>query len=578
MAISDIIGKPLTGMLDVDDAIKSGFDIAYKQDQIRYQRALIDKQKNDVRLAFIDKAADLIPKLKDFKKPGEKKFYLQFIKSYLKEAQIPFDDSMEQLLQVDESASTSISDYADLLQKAYPGTENTSKRNVMLAEKIQEAGQDPSKFTYYFQAESSILNADLETKKKKAEAELKLGEDLTKALNDASATPQFRARLQAYNPQDKLTLANELKTSKEKLKYLREKAFENKDAFLDEAELKDTISTLNLVEQAMLDPAKVSSARQLLDGLENSFISSRIAAIGMEQDKAAKKERLQAGIDLSKAETDIIKKYSKEGPYKDFAATVRTASKVINILNSPVAGTKLGLDAVGTLLSKYLDPDTGVKESEVLRVARAARLGNDADLKSRIKTWARAILYGDTLTPEAQNLIAQLIKIELDGIAPQAEEMLSGIEKDAAMIPGADAEKLKTQILGGYERVKEKVNLMEKIPEDMYSGGKNRSSLAQFWKMFMGSSGKAPEAKAQKQGLEPVFVGPGSSPSPSPSGAAQKPSASSVLQKLFPGVAAPKQESKKEVTPVPSRSELDEMSKEEIFKLWSKKQSEKTDR
>ena len=529
MAFEDILfqQKPINVFDGLNEGVKQGFDLAQKRALIEQEQARTIQAIKENEMKWADKAVDALKGIKDLKSPAEKKFYLNYVKQYATKAGMPIPEGIDELISTDQNASNAISEYHDNLEKMYPGQENFAKRRMMLLEKINQLGQDPTKFTSFFQAQNDLLKADLDAKKYQTEQEAKVKEETEKNLLNGRATQQFRDKLKALPVDTQRSVAAELVAVKEKTKYLREKILENKDKFISPEELPQVIGTLQLVDSALNDPGNLEKVRQQVDGLEQSLITHRVIESGQEQARLTEKQKLESQTKRAEIENKIFEDTAKSAEYKDIYGTISAAGKVLNILNSPIAGTRLAADTIGVLLAKYQDPKTGVKEAEVLRVAAAARLGSEADILARISNWKDAILHGAVLKPEARKLIADLIKIEIDGIAPDVERIGSIIDRQAARVEGADAGLIKERLFGKFQSVKKtSEEIAGKIPPDAYKSEQTRTAIGSLMQGFadgLFGRSKPPEGQGLLDGQSNVPAGAGAS----------------AFDKIFPGANKP---------------------------------------
>lgn len=579
MAFEDILfGKIVNPLEGIPDAIKSGFEIAAQREQIANQAKQIENEQERIRMEFADKAVNSMKALKDFKTPAEKKFYFEYVKRYAAKAGMPIPEGVDGLINASPETQESLSSYYETLSQAYPGIENAGKRSLMMLEKIQQYGGDPTTFKSFFDADGRVLQGDIEQRKAKAAAEQKDIDMVESNLDKGVATQKFREALKSMPLEQQKAASGDLLAIKEKAKYLRDKAFENKNAFLNDEGQKETIAALDLINSGLDNPAILSTARQKLDELEKSFIKYGVAATGLEEQRKSEEQKIKAAASGMKLEQDIFDSVSKTQEYKDISGTVKLAGDVINVLNSDISGTYLGRDMLATFLAKYYDPKTGVKEAEVNRLIGASRLGKEKDIFGRVSNAIDGFFNGAVLNKDARDMIAIAIKSDIEAIAPRIDDLASVVDSRVARYPGTDGDIIKKQLFGKYERLKSGIDVRSKIDPMMSEQPEHKTKIQQFVSSFYKKKEAQPEGATPQ--MDSAFItgaksaAPSAAPSPAPSAApsaAPAPSAKiSGLMKLFPEASAPAPQQ----SPAP-KDKYDSMTDEELFKLWNQNKTQK---
>lgn len=552
MAFEDVIFNPIPNILQgLPGAVQAGFDIAAKRHQIEQQQKSIELEQQKIALSFSEKAMDLLPKMKGLQ-PKEKKFFLSAFAGFSEKAGYKIPQEMLDYMDASPDAIPLTADLVKSIRELHPG--DPVLQAAAFQDSVTALGGNLTDFKPVIDAMTAENLAGSQRLRDQEQERIKELNDLRTIKSKSTAGSDFRTRADslptpsaqaaAYNGYESITKdADELRktlTNKDAIKYAPPKEIEAARRLLVE------------IDGAKQDPQKHDKARQALDRLKLSLVDIGVTAATKEQTEAEKK----AKVETEKVIAPLVKEF--KDTYKPQRMTIDTASRVITLLNNPkIRDSSVVWGAVGTLLAKYFDPTTGVKEAEQARVIKSVQ-------GSTIKQWQEAFFsffQGRELSAEQRNLIGELVNSELADVRSVQEDAKARIAERALPI-GADPNVIFRSVFAREvpEYRFDSKRLTGNNPHSVNKDGTvsvSGDSQQGFLDKFLG---RILPAKKPESGT-PAVAGPSPAPSAAPSPkasaspsakAAPKPSPSpgsgrSGLQKLFLNIMPKKLNPKEEL-------------------------------
>lgn len=553
MAFEDIIGqRVVTGLEGLSGAVESGFKIAEARQMMQIRQEELDRAKQANKLALEDKAMALLPKINAATSATEKSFLLKRFEGLANSAGMDGVPGLMESLRNSPNTLKSYTESVDSLRKLYldkpekdyvgfSAAMNDLTRKMGLDPAFAQDTIDMAKAGYQEEIRlRAEMQKDREAEQKKL-SELKISVAPTKAFSDGLAI---------MTPKEQFAALSALKAAQDKIAKLNSDFFRNEKqlALIPVADQNKARELLAVAQKDLLSPATVDQGRQRLQLLEQSIDASISAGSGEQAILNAEKERRKKNTENQKEYSSATKALADNS--KDLIGRMESVGRLATYLNDPViSNSPIGTGAIATLLAKYLDPKTGVKEAEQKRVL-ADLFGSNVDT---FKAWVKAITNGWVLTPEAKTILAKVVNLELKSIKTEVDAKKSYIErryKDSELDSGLILE----GAFGGKAALDllEKGGISEKFLPDSFARpeGSTWSSWLDGVKSNLGIKSDASRFGA------PPSAPPGRFAPAAPK--AEAPAAAQAPQQA----AAPK-------------DKFDSMSDAELFKLWKQNQSQK---
>lgn len=565
MALQDLISQPIPNPLEgLESGLKAGVDIASRLYEINKQQQLVELEKQKVKLSFQEKAVDLIPKIKGLK-PQERGFFLNALSGFSKNAGMELPEDFINYLKTSEDTVSSMEGLVKAAYLKYPSQNQSVQRSGFVLDSIRQAGMNVTEAKPILDAMTADTLALVKRDQANAVENNKRAARIANIITKTNPPQTFKDQVATLSPEDQEAAYLSYSGVSSKLNSISKDFFLNKEKTknLSQSDLAATRSIWQQAQALSKNPLGLPLAEQMISDLEKSLVGLGVKTAEVVQ----KKEGEAAAQKLSKEQSSQVSSLVKEfqNTAKPEIETINTASKVINILNNPkVSGTPLAWGAVGTLLSRYYDPRTGVKESELDRVLRSVQ-------GSKVEQWKSsffAFFKGKTLSNEQKNLIGSLINSELQDVDNNVKNIRSIIEQRTAG-SGINPDLVFNSIF--YKGVPKYVP----VSGNVLSGDNPYAEKGFFEKakerLFGPSAPEAAPAKAAPAKASPT---PSVSPTQKAQGAPAAPAKAVTpgmgkqgLRKLFPGVSAPAQEPQKKAkkakwVPVPGMPGVQELKEE----------------
>lgn len=574
------------GFRNIGESFGRGMELAQRGEQLRIAREELQERTKQNRLENTLKAVELIPKMKLVKGPA-KKMVLGYVMQHLEAAGSPLPQSVFDQLNGSDEDFKSYTSAIDQFKQQYlqPGQEDYVGFQAALADLNQRVGADPAFVGNV--AESVKLQQQASAKEREERA--KTIEKMREVIGKAAPSQQFLDTLDTTkSPEEGLIRLRQFEDTKRQLEELDRTFFLNpaRQKAISSNEMEKAEVAKADIQNLMSDSSTIGEAQKRMNDLRG-ILSKAVTggAVASSEEEKRKSELKQAyeRSGLVGKEVEFVQKTNK-----NFIEKMQTAERVLNILNDPkLANSSVGTDAVITLVARFLDPKTGVKEAEQQRIS-AALFGG---VPARFEAFLRGIAEGRTLKPEQQDMLRRLVLVEIKNakqdianIRSTLGEKLRGTEiepdtiVDLALEQGRSVKTIEKAI-NDFERLGGNLPKMPgAIPKEI--GSEYKKAYDEQGNLIDPNAGGTFERwikKAFGGAKEAVGAGKPAATQPAP----QKRSALSqlsILQKAKkPEVSGPPAPQASEVMgpPAPSRSELEKMSDQELFKLWKQKQSER---
>jgi hypothetical protein len=417
----------------ISGGVQLGFNIAKQRHEMQIQERELAMREEQSKIVFSEKAFAMIPKIKQAKTPSEKKFYLNYMNRLAQNAGIQIPPELSDGLQNSPSMFNSL---ADMVQSA----KDLSKNDPVLfaaivSDQIRQAGLDPSSADEIFKAATAQNRIEEEKAKLDAQANQRAITETEKALGEIGASSAYRESLKKLPFAQQLPAAAATAAAKKRLDDISQKFLRNENVLknLPKAEV-DALRQLHSAAMVDLqDPAKALAISPVVDLIEqsaNNAAGTGAAIVGEQEAKQRTAEAQKKRFDFVKSVSDSLSKR-----FKDDIETMTMASRALNVLNDPVlANSALGADALVSLISRFVDPKTGVREGEFARVAAAAS-GSKIEAA---KMMVQSIVKGRVFNKEQQEIFRRFLENEVKIINDKvktarriAEDDLKGTDIDA---------------------------------------------------------------------------------------------------------------------------------------------------
>lgn len=390
------------------EGIQFGFGLAKQKYELQMQAKENALKEEQIKSAYADKAFSLISKVKSAQTPSEKKFYLNYFNKMATNSGIEIPEGLSEALNNSPSTLSSLFEMTKAAKDLSGG--DSVLFSALLTDSLQQAGKDPSSADEIFKASAAEIRVKEEKNKLDAQANKRIAEETEKALSEVGATTAFRESLKKLPKEQQLPAASATVAAKKRLDSISEKFLRNENV-LKNIPKADVDALRELHTRAMVDlqdPAKALSIAPVVDLIERSANN----AVGAGAAVAGEREAKEQASEAQKKRFDFVKSVSEslEKRFKDDIKTMTMASRALNVLNDPVlANSPLGADAIVSLISRFVDPETGVREGEFARVAAAA----SGSKLSAAKMMVESIVKGRVFNEEQQQIFRRFLENEV---------------------------------------------------------------------------------------------------------------------------------------------------------------------
>lgn len=401
--------KPGDFLGDVPAAVSTGYDIAQKRASLKIQEEKLKYEQQENKRALAEKAIGVIPIIKNAKTSAERSFYLKHFSALANQAGMEVSDDLVDLLSKSPETVQNLSSFLESARKI--GGDDQAMVIASFADALNAAGRDIPMASNVFAALTEENKSTVAAKLAAQKSELALKANIEKALNSSGASISFRNKLSQLPVAKQSAAAAGHASARKRLDDIARKVLQD-EAVLKKIPPEEQDAIKQLYESSLVsiqDPEKAANISGFLDTLEmsiNKAIGSGAKTTAEKESEEQKQKDIKQRLEFK----DRAVKGLRE-KFKDEIDTLAQASKALNILNNPeLASTPIGADAVVSLMARFVDPKTGVKEGEFARVAAAAS-GSSIEAAMQM---VKAIVKGKVLNPEQREILYKTFQNEVN--------------------------------------------------------------------------------------------------------------------------------------------------------------------
>lgn len=568
MAIEDLITRPLPNVLEgLPAGIQTGFDLALKKAQVQQQQQLNEIKQQEIRLNAGEKFAELLPKLKGLK-PQEKKLMMSGLVSYAKTAGVEVPDTFFEYLDASPEYVETLASAAKAAKAKYPGQSDLQVAEFM--DHVEKAGLDITKAKEITAVWTAKTLAEVKEKEFSAKETLKEEQAFGKAVAAAAPDQAFLDEMnrRGMSTRDKTALLEQRKAGLDELTKAR--AILVSEPFLknvppNSATYRDVMQGFAAGQELINspDPNKIALGRSLIKSMEMAAMRGMGAGYAATQESEETKKKREENFKMNKAVQDLAKFIQESN--KDVVESINTGYRVMNILNNPnLAQTAVGTDAIISLIARWIDPKTGVREGEQQRIAKAAAGG----VMSRVEMLARSITEGRTLDADQREVISNLVNLELRAARREVANIEASIKTQAERMEISTEEPIRL----AFGKYSNKEFTPDLVPSSLFE--KDKKTKESWWKRvktrFFGTP-EYPRAKSPSEypaGEEIIRKIDESGPGPVVSSGV-KSSLSRLMkpaQISVPGEPSPSAQAQPKASEMPK--DINKMSEQELYEFF----------